>query len=102
MTHEWAVALVIALMAVGTYLTRAGGYWLMRFVRVTPRVERLLRVLAGSVFVAIVTGQAVKGDAAACVAIVVSITVMALTRSAVAAMVVGVGVAALVRLLART
>lgn len=98
MTHDWAVGLVILLMAVGTYLTRAGGYWLMQLVPVTRRTERLLRVLAGSVFVAIVTGQAVKGDLAAWLAIVVSMGVMLLLRSPVAAIIAGVAVAALVRL----
>ena len=94
MTIEWAVAAAVAGMAAATYLTRASGYWLMSFVRVTQRVERLLRHLAGSVFVAIVVGGAMKGDAAASIAIVAAMATMAATRSAVPAVIAGVVAAA--------
>lgn len=94
MPNDLAIAAAIAGMSVGTYLTRAGGYWLMSYVRVSQRVERLLRHLAGSVFVAIVLGGAVKGDAIASAAIGASVVVMALTRKAPLAVVTGVGVAA--------
>ena len=98
MTSELAIAAAVAGMSCATYLTRAGGYWLMRVVRVTQRVERLLRHLASSVFVAIVVGGAVKGDPAATVAIIASMTTMALTRKAVPAVAIGVLAAALWRL----
>ena len=94
MPNDLAVAAAIAGMSIGTYLTRAGGFWLMSYVRVTQRVERLLRHLAGSVFVAIVLGGAVKGDPVASIAIAVSIAVMAMTRKAPLAVLAGVGAAA--------
>lgn len=99
MTHDWSIWAAIAGMSVATYLTRAGGYWLMSFVRVTRRVERVLRHLGSSVFVAIVLGGAVKGDPAASLAIAVSMLAMLLTRSAPLAVIAGVVAAALWRLL---
>lgn len=98
MPTDWAVWTAIAGMSVATYLTRAGGFWLMGFVRVTQRVERLLRHLASSVFVAIVVGGAMRGDPAATVAIAASMTAMALTRKAALAVLAGVASAALWRL----
>ncbi len=98
MPSEWAIWVAIAGMAVATYLTRAGGFWLMGFVRVTQRVERLLRHLASSVFVAIVVGGAMRGDPAATVAIAASMTAMALTRKAPLGVLAGVAAAALWRL----
>ncbi len=98
MTHDWTVWAAIAGMSVATYLTRAGGYWLMSLVRVTKRVERVLRHLASSVFVAIVLGGAMKGDPAASLAIVASMLAMVLTRSAPLAVAAGVATAALWRL----
>lgn len=98
MTHEWAVVAAIAGMGVATFVTRAGGVWLMSFVRVTQRVERFLRHLASSVFVAIVVAGAVKGDPAAWVAIAAASVAMTATRSPALAVVAGVGAAALWRL----
>lgn len=99
MAIDWTITAAVLGMALATYMTRAGGYWLMSFVRVTQRVERLLRHLASSVFVAIVVGGAAKGEPAATVAIVVSMTVMALTRKAPVALVTGVAAAAVWRML---
>ena len=101
MMSDWAIALAITGMSAATYLTRAGGFWLMHLVRVTKRVERLLRVLAGSVFVAIATGGAVKGDSASWVAIGAAMAAMVIGRNAVAAILAGVLAAALWRLVGR-
>ena len=99
MQTDLVIAAAIAGMAIATYVTRAGGYWLMSLVPVTQRVERLLRHLASSVFVAIVTGGAVKGEPAATVAIAASMTIMATTRRATLALASGVVAAAVWRLM---
>jgi uncharacterized membrane protein len=43
---EWGVAAAIAAMAVATYAMRAGGFWLMGHVPLTPRLRRILEALA--------------------------------------------------------
>ncbi|MBB5752996.1 AzlD family protein [Prosthecomicrobium pneumaticum] len=54
-------ALVIAAMAAVSFLTRAAGFFLMRFVAVTPLVEAWLRALPLAVMGAILAPIAVHG-----------------------------------------
>lgn len=46
--------LTITGMAVVTYLTRFTGLWLMNRVKITPRLERWLKALPGTILVSIV------------------------------------------------
>ena len=50
----FGVLAAILVMAVATYAMRAGGFWLMAFVPLTPRLRRMIEALAGSVVVAAV------------------------------------------------
>ena len=50
----WGPLAAIAAMAAATYLMRAGGFWLMTHVPLTPRVRRMLAALPGSVIAATV------------------------------------------------
>ncbi|EWH03140.1 AzlD family protein [Halomonas sp. BC04] len=52
----------IVIMALITYLTRAGGVFVMSRVPIGPRVERFINAMAGSVLVAVITPMAVYGD----------------------------------------
>lgn len=45
--------IAIAGMALVTYACRAGGYWAMGFVRLTPRVEGWLAAMPGALVAAI-------------------------------------------------
>ncbi len=44
----------IAAMGLATFLMRAGGFWIMGRVPLTPRVRRILEAMPGSIVVAIV------------------------------------------------
>jgi len=48
----FGVSAAILVMAVATYAMRAGGFWLMAFVPLTPRLRRMIEALPGSVVVA--------------------------------------------------
>lgn len=48
------VALTIAGMGLATYATRAGGFWLMGRVRLSPGIERWLAAIPGAILIAIV------------------------------------------------
>ena len=87
----------IAVMGAVTWLMRAGGYWLMGYVPLTPRVRRMLEALPGAIVVAIVLPLIVKAGVFAGLAIVASVAVMVATRNALLAIAAGVGVAALAR-----
>ena len=48
-------------MALITYGTRAGGFWLMRFVPLSGRVEAWLKSIPGAVIAAVVAPAVWKG-----------------------------------------
>jgi uncharacterized membrane protein len=96
----WLESLAVVLaMALVTFATRIGGFWIMRLMPVTPALEAFLRYLAGSVLVAILTRALLDGGTAAVAAVVVAALVMIPARNMLFAMVGGVAAAALARLL---
>jgi uncharacterized membrane protein len=98
MVDERIALAAIVGMALVTYATRAGGVFLMGLVPITPRLESFLRSLSSSVLVALIVPAALKGDAASSAAVASAGLVMIATRSAIGAMIAGVAVAALWRL----
>lgn len=89
--------LVILAMALLTFATRIGGFWIMRFMRVTPALEAFLRYLSGSVLVAILAPAVLAGGAAALLATAVAVAIAARTRNVLLAMTGGVSAAAILR-----
>ena len=55
------IALAVLVLAVASYACRAGGFLLMRFVPITPRIEAALRAVPLAVMVGIVTPSAASG-----------------------------------------
>ncbi|SFU67727.1 AzlD family protein [Halomonas korlensis] len=92
------VMLAIVIMALVTYLTRAGGVFVMSRVPIGPRVERFINAMAGSVLVAVITPMAVNGDWGARMALVATLMVMLTLRKPLPAITAGVLTAALWRL----
>ena len=86
--------LVIAAMAVATYLCRVGGVLLMSRVRLTPMVERALAALPGSIVAATVVPLALKSGPAAILGILAAIVTTRLVHSEFAALAAGLAVAA--------
>jgi uncharacterized membrane protein len=91
------VMLAIAAMSAVTVSLRTGGYFLMSYVTVTPRVRRMLDALPGSVIAAAVLPVALQGGVVAITAVLLAMLAMHLSRSDIVAIVVGVGAAALLR-----
>ncbi|WP_444679225.1 AzlD family protein [Halomonas sp. E19] len=56
------VVAAILIMALVTYLTRAGGVFVMAHVPIGPKVERFINAMAGSVLIAVITPLAIQGD----------------------------------------
>lgn len=94
---DLAVVAAILAMAAATYLMRAGGFWLMAHVPLTPRVRRMLEALPGSIVAATVVPLVARAGTAALIAIVAASAVMILRRNEFLAVAVGVGLAALLR-----
>lgn len=89
--------LAICAMAAATYLCRASGVVLMSRVRVTPRIERGLRALPGSIVVATVLPIALASGPPALLGITAAIAAMAATRSELAALAAGLAAVAAAR-----
>lgn len=94
------VLLGILIMALVTYLTRAGGVFVMARTPIGPRVERFINAMAGSVLVAVITPMAVNGDGGARMALVATAGVMLVLRKPLPAIAAGILTAALWRLVA--
>ncbi len=92
----WIAILALALV---TYLCRASGVVLMSRVRLTPRVERGLRALPGSIVVATAVPTGLSAGLPGLLGLVTAAGVMALTRFELAAVLAGLGVVALGRAL---
>lgn len=89
--------LAIAAMAAVTFAIRAGGFFLMGYVPLTPRVRSIFNALPGAVVMAIVLPLVVRNGLPAWAAVVASIAVMVLRRNDMLAVVCGMGAAALIR-----
>ena len=97
MSAELQAFAAIMAMAVVTYLTRVGGFWLMRFVPEGGFARRWLHHLPGSVVIAILAPMALQGGWAAPVAIIVAIGLGLLRASAIVATFGAVALVALLR-----
>jgi uncharacterized membrane protein len=97
---EWArpdVLAAIAVMVAVTVASRLGGYWLMRYVPVTPRVRRMLDALPGSIILAAIAPVVIGGGSVVVLAIAAAIATAIATRNDFIAVAVGMAVAAAVR-----
>lgn len=92
-------ALAIAAMALATYLCRVSGVVLMSRLRMTPRIQRGLAALPGSIVVATVLPIAIRSGPDAILGVLAGIVTMRLVRHELAALVAGIAVAAAVRAL---
>jgi uncharacterized membrane protein len=54
--------LFLGLLATASLLCRFGGFWIMRFVTITPRIEAALKATPLAVMVGIVTPAMLRGS----------------------------------------
>jgi uncharacterized membrane protein len=85
-------------MAAATFACRAGGFFLMRFVTVTPRLQAGLRAIPLGVMIGIVAPVAASGRIPELLGLAAVLLVMKLAGSDLAAALAGVAVVALTRL----
>ena len=95
----WGSALAIAAMALATYLCRITGAAVMSRVAITPRMERGLRALPGSIILATILPMSLDSGPTAFVAIAAGIVTMVLTRIELAGLAAGLGTLSLIRAL---
>lgn len=93
------VMVAFAVMTAVTVASRLGGYWLMGYVAITPRVRRMLDALPGSIIVAAALPVAINGGTVVLLAIGAAVAVTIIRRNEFVAVFTGMAVAALARAL---
>jgi len=93
----WGSVLAIAAMALVTLLCRIAGVVVMSRVRITPRIERGLRALPGSIILATILPVVIDNGLPAIVALIAAVVAMAVTRIDIVGLVVGLGTLAMIR-----
>lgn len=88
---------IVAAMAAAVYLTRAGGFWLIGRVPIGPRLRRMLDALPGAIIAATVAPLLAHGGISALIAALAALAAMIVVRNDFAAVLAGVGAAALAR-----
>lgn len=92
------VILTILSMALVTYLTRIGGYLLLRDRTVSPRIAAVLEIAPGCVLITVIAPHFVTGKLADMIAL--AITILAATRLPLLTVVLlAIGSAGLLRLI---
>lgn len=91
--------LAIVLMAIVTYATRAGGYWLMGRITLSPRVAVMLAYLPGAVLTSLVVPAVLEEGLAGVIALAATALAMQWRGNLLLAMLAGVGTIWLVRLM---
>lgn len=97
MTVKPEVLLVIVLMGIVTYALRAGGFWLMGRVTISPRMESALAYLPGSVITALVVPSTIQAGLPGVGAVAVIALVMWKRPGLLLALLLGLGTVVLVR-----
>ena len=97
MTARPDVLFAILIVGVVSYSCRAGGYFMMRFVRITPRVELWLNAIPMAIVGAILGPVAANGGPPEWAGLVAAITIMRTTGSNVVSILGAVGLVAVLR-----
>ena len=90
MTFRPDLLMLLVALAIASFACRAGGFWMMRFVAVTPRLEAALRAAPLAVMVGIVTPAATRGNVAELLGLGATALAMWGTRSELLATLAGV------------
>ena len=99
MQSETLTLIAILGMALVTYATRAGGFWMMGLFTPSPRIEAWLKQIPGAVLVAIIAPTVLASSLAETLAALATVLVAIRTKNVLIAMVVGVAAVWLLRLI---
>ncbi len=86
--------LFVLIVGAAALACRLGGFWMMRFVTITPRIEAALRATPLAVMVGLVAPAALKGGLVEAAALLVTAATMKLTGNDLISAVAGVAVVA--------
>ena len=101
MSERADLLLVFVALAIAAFACRAGGFLVMRYVNVTPRVEAAMRAAPLAVMIGVVAPAALRGSVPELVGLAATAIVMRWRGNDVVAAFAGVIVVALLRYAAR-
>lgn len=90
MTIHPSALLAIVLMAVVTYAMRAGGYWIMGRVTLSPKVAAMLAYLPGAVLTSLVVPAVLEEGLPGVFALIATAVVMRWRGNLLLAMLAGI------------
>lgn len=93
----WGSVVAIAAMTLVTFLCRIAGVVVMSRVRITPRIERGLRALPGSIIMATILPVVIDNGWPAMIALAAAIVAMAVTRIDIVGLAAGLGTLTVIR-----
>ncbi len=101
---EISLVALLTILGMGavTYATRIGGFWLLGRVTPTKRVEAWMRAIPGAVLVSLIAPALLASGVVGFVAGAVTVLIAARTHRLLPAMVAGVVIVAVARLLFHT
>jgi len=97
MTVRMELLPLLFAVTLASFACRAGGFWLMRFVSVTPRMQAALRAAPLAVMIGIVVPAALRGGVAEWLGLAVTAVLMRLTRKDLIAALSGIATVAICR-----
>ena len=100
MTFDPTTMTVIAVMALAAAVCRLSGYWFMRLIPVTPRIEAALKAIPLAVMIGIILPPVLRGGLPESAGLAATLIAMRLTGNDVIAVLAGMGGVALMRWLA--
>jgi uncharacterized membrane protein len=92
------VLAAIVAMAAAAFACRAGGFFLMRYVPMTPHLEAGLRMIPMALVASILAVTAGKGGPPEWAGLIAALATMAVTRSELASILIGIAAVAAMRL----
>ena len=97
MSLDQHTLVIILVMAVAAALCRFAGYWFMRFIPLTPRVEAGLKAVPLAVMIGIIGPPVLRGGIPELAGLLVTITTVRLRGNDLIAILAGMGVVAATR-----
>ena len=85
-------------IAAASFACRVGGFWVMRFITVTPRIRAMLAAAPLAVMMGIVTPAALHGGMPELGGLAATLLAMRLLKNDLPATFIGVGAVALLRI----
>jgi uncharacterized membrane protein len=99
MTFDQTIVITIAVMTAAAAACRLSGFWFMRLIPITPRVEASLKAIPLAVMIGIIVPPVLKGGIAETVGLVMTMAAVKLGANDLIAVLLGMATVAAMRTL---